>query len=260
MNIYYEHNQSNKYFKAAFNNSYFWIGSQFKPQGATGNIPVVRSKTAAHADYVLFKYTIYGSHRKNKEGEGWPLLWWLPHRKHFVFIEALHGKPVQGLVSTAFKRQRKRLTFIATLFWEWNTMWDCADLSQYCHVKHVSSHLDLLADLSLMKIKKPNAPPVVLVSEITPHTEVNTKICLGFITWDAPEINSNNTIRKSRRVHTMDRNRWFIILKIFWGYFTQHHTSHLTTAPVFPCSVHLLLLNYSRPLHTALDLWESVPR
>ena len=35
----------------------------------------------------------------------WPFLGGLANRKHFIFIKPLHGKPVQGLVSTAFEKK-----------------------------------------------------------------------------------------------------------------------------------------------------------
>lgn len=42
-----------------------------------------------------------GSFCKQYVREYRPFLGWLTHRKHFVFVETLHGKPVQSLVSTA---------------------------------------------------------------------------------------------------------------------------------------------------------------
>lgn len=48
----------------------------------------------------LHPTTLWGKTQPAKACQDPPLLGWLSHRHHLVLIEALHGKPVQSLVST----------------------------------------------------------------------------------------------------------------------------------------------------------------
>lgn len=57
----------------------------------------------------LHPTTLWGKTQPAKACQDPPLLGWLSHWHHLVLVEALHGKPVQSLVSTVGMKGQMRL-------------------------------------------------------------------------------------------------------------------------------------------------------